>query len=109
MRQRHGATDGVVMSVEPDEAEIAALRAQAAQSDLVILGTDAAQLRPAQADLAHALLSLGVPIVTVALRTPWDLTAYPESASHVCSYGILAPALGAWGAFFLFHPQVACR
>ena len=98
VRQRHGATDGVVMSVEPDEAEIAALRAQAAQSDLVILGTDAAQLRPAQADLAHALLSLGVPIVTVALRTPWDLTAYPESASHVCSYGILAPTIDALAA-----------
>jgi beta-N-acetylhexosaminidase len=98
VRQRHHATDGVLVSIEPDAAEIAALRAQAAQSDLVILGTDSTQLRPAQAELAHALLALGVPIVTVALRTPWDLAAYPESASHLCSFGILAPTMDALAA-----------
>jgi beta-N-acetylhexosaminidase len=87
-----------VSSVEPDDAEIAALRAQAAQADLVILATDAAHLRPAQADLAHAILGLGLPTVTVALRTPWDLPTYAESTTHVCSFGVLAPTMAAVAA-----------
>jgi beta-N-acetylhexosaminidase len=98
IRRRHGTTDGVATSVEPDAVEIAALREQAASADLVLLGTDAAHLRPAQAELARALLSLGRPMITVALRTPWDLAAYPESAVHVCSFGILAPTMDALAA-----------
>lgn len=98
IRRRHPATDGLIASVEPDAAEIAALRARAAQADLMILGTDAAHLHPAQAELAHVLLALEVPIVTVALRTPWDIEAYPESAVHVCAYGILPPTIEALAA-----------
>lgn len=98
IRRRHEATDGALMSAQPDATEIAALRAQAAQADLIILGTDAAHLRPAQAELARSILALGIPCVTVALRTPWDITAYPESASHVCTYGILAPTIEALAA-----------
>jgi beta-N-acetylhexosaminidase len=98
VRRRHGATDGVIVSVEPDASEIAAVRSQAAQADLVILGTDAAHLRLAQAELVRVVLALGIPIVTVALRTPWDITAYPESVAHVCSYGILAPTIEALAA-----------
>ena len=95
VRRRHATTDGALMTVEPDSAEIAALRAQAAQADLIILGTDAAHLRPGQAELARSILALGIPTVTVALRTPWDITVYPESSSHVCTYGILAPTIEA--------------
>jgi beta-N-acetylhexosaminidase len=45
---------------------------------------------------------LGRPIVTIALRTPWDLGTYPSARTHVCSYGILSPSLDAvvaalWG------------
>ncbi|MDL2335357.1 MAG: glycoside hydrolase family 3 N-terminal domain-containing protein [Chloroflexota bacterium] len=98
IRRRHGATDSALMSVEPDATEIAVLRTQAARADVVILGTDAAHLRPGQAELARSILALGVPCVTVALRTPWDITAYPESASHVCAYGILAPTIEALAA-----------
>jgi beta-N-acetylhexosaminidase len=98
IRRRHRATDGLIASVEPDATEIAALCVQAAQADLVILGTDAAHLRPAQAQFAHALLELGMPTVTVALRTPWDLEAYPEAAVHLCAYGILPPTTEAVAA-----------
>jgi beta-N-acetylhexosaminidase len=36
--------------------------------------------------------------VTVALRTPFDLAAYPSSATHVCSYGVLEPSCEAAAA-----------
>ena len=51
--------------------------------------------RPA---LCEALLATGGPAVTVALRTPFDLAAYPASPTHVCTYGILAPSLEALAA-----------
>lgn len=98
IRRHHSATDGIIVAPEPSAAEIASLRTQAAAADLVVLGTDAAHLRPAQADLAHAILGLGLPTVTVALRTPWDLPTYPESATHVCSFGALAPTMAALAA-----------
>ena len=60
---------------------------------LSILGTVTAT--PGQVDLAHALLELGKPIVTVALRTPFDLAAYPGSATHVCTYSPHRPSLDA--------------
>ena len=66
-----------------------------------MLGTVSANLLPAQAALAREILALGRPTVTVALRTPWDLCAYPEAATHVCSFGILPPTMEALsGALF---------
>jgi beta-N-acetylhexosaminidase len=31
--------------------------------------------------------------VTVALRTPWDLAAYPEAGTHACTYSILPESM----------------
>ena len=45
--------------------------------------------------LVRALLATGVPVMTVALRTPFDLAVYPASRTHVCTYGILRPTLDA--------------
>ena len=36
--------------------------------------------------------------MTVALRTPFDLAAYPSSPTHVCAYGILEPTCEAVAA-----------
>jgi beta-N-acetylhexosaminidase len=67
-------------------------------ADLLVLGTVSASLDPAQGPHAGALLELGIPAVTVALRTPFDLAAYPPSATHVCAYGILEPTCEAVAA-----------
>ena len=48
--------------------------------DAVIVGTAAAHLRPEQAALARALLAANARTVRVALRTPWDIGAYPGGA-----------------------------
>jgi beta-N-acetylhexosaminidase len=45
-----------------------------------------------------ALASTGVPLVTVALRTPWDLAAYPEAGTHLCTYSILRESMDALAA-----------
>ena len=41
------------------------------------------------------LLATGRPVVTVALRTPWDLAAYPAARTHVCTYSILPESMAA--------------
>jgi beta-N-acetylhexosaminidase len=98
IRRRHGATDEYVVEAALDEPEAEALASRLAGYDLIVLGTVAANLVPAQAAFARRVVSLGRPTVTVALRTPWDVCAYPEARTHVCTYGILAPTMEALGA-----------
>jgi beta-N-acetylhexosaminidase len=63
----------------------------------VVVGTISAALQPGQIALVESVLDLDRPTVTVALRTPWDVDAYPRSTTHVCTYSILEPSLVALG------------
>ena len=63
-------------------------RRSRARTSLVV-GTISASLGSRPGRAVGALLATGTPTVTVALRTPLDLAAYPSSATHVCTYGIL--------------------
>ena len=98
IRRRHARTEEFLTANQPSATDIGALRKRVSGFGLVVVGTLGASLRPAQADLVRTLLASGVPNVTVALRTPWDLAAYPEARTHVCSYGILPPTLEALAA-----------
>jgi beta-N-acetylhexosaminidase len=95
LRRRHPRVDEHAVAHAPDAAEIAAVREAVRGHDLIVVGTTAALLEPAQAALVEALLDVGVPVVTVALRSPFDLAAYPASRTHVSTYGLLQPSLEA--------------
>ena len=97
VQRRHAATDEFIVDPSPSDSDIASLSTGLAGYDLIVLGTVSAHLLPAQAALARQILGLGRPTVTVALRTPWDLFAYPQAATHVCSFGILPPTMEALG------------
>ena len=96
IRAHHDATTELVTAFEPSEEEIAVAVSQAAEHDYVVVGTIDAT--PAQTLLVESVLATGVPTVTVAMRTPYDLGAYPEAPTHVCTYGILPPSLDALAA-----------
>jgi beta-N-acetylhexosaminidase len=98
LRAHHPRVDEIVTEHPPTGAEIVALRERAASYDVAIAGTISATPVSAQADLVRALMSSGVPLVTVALRTPWDLAAYPEAGTHVCTYSILRESMDALAA-----------
>lgn len=101
IRRRHSRVAEHLVAPEPDDAEIAAVVAATRGHDLLVVATIAASLQPGQSRLARALLATGLPTVTAALRTPWDLLTYPEAATHVCTYSILEPSLEALaGALF---------
>lgn len=95
LRRRHPRVEAIVTSQTPSAGDLAAIRARAAEADLVVVGTLAATFRPEQAELVAAVLAAGRPTVTVALRTPWELAAYPDAGIHVASYGILPASLDA--------------
>jgi beta-N-acetylhexosaminidase len=90
--------DELITNQSPSPAEIAALRERAEEYDLLVLGTNSAHLQPDQGTLVQELLSTGVPVITVALRTPYDLLAYPQAGTHLCTYGIQVCALEALAA-----------
>ncbi|HEX5012844.1 MAG TPA: glycoside hydrolase family 3 N-terminal domain-containing protein [Candidatus Limnocylindrales bacterium] len=93
LRGRFERVDQFVVDHAPSRAAIAAAREAVRDHDAIVLGTTAAFIEPAQAALAEAILDLGRPTVTVSLRTPFDLAAYPAAGCHVAAYGILGPTL----------------
>lgn len=95
LRAQHPHVDDVVTAHPPTATEIAALRDRAANADLIVVGTISAAPGSPQAQLVEALAGTGRPVVSVALRTPWDIAAYPMATTHVCTYSILPGALAA--------------
>jgi beta-N-acetylhexosaminidase len=93
VRMFHQGTSEVVVSQEPPPEEVRRVIAAAREHTVVVLGTIDAG--PSQADLVRAILQTGVPTVTVALRTPYDLAGYPQSNTHLASFGILPPTMRA--------------
>jgi beta-N-acetylhexosaminidase len=95
LRAVHSAVDEIVLEGEPDEVTIAAVRDRASSAGAVVIGTIAATAGSGQARLVDAVLATGVPTITVALRTPWDLAAYPGAPTHLCTYSVLPDPLAA--------------
>ena len=95
LRVRHPAVDEIVTSHPPTAEEVAGILERAARYDVVVVGTISATRGSSQAALVDGLQAAGRPVVTVALRTPWDLAAYPAAPTHVCTYSILPESMTA--------------
>ena len=98
LRGFHPAVDELVVPDPPSDADIAEACRVAARANLVILGTVSASMNEAQAELGRQVLAVGTPTVTVAMRTPYDILMYPNSGTHICTYGILPPSMKALAA-----------
>jgi len=109
LRRQLTGVEEILLPSAPGQADIAGLGERLATFDLVVVGTFSAHLQPAQAALAAAALASGKPTVTIALRTPWDLIAYPSARTHVCTYGILPPSMEALAAALLGEAPFAGR
>ena len=87
IRRLHGETTEVVVDFDPSDAEIEYVAGEARAHDYVVVGTIDAS--PGQARLVRELLGTGDRVITVALRTPYDLARYPAARTYLCTYGIL--------------------
>ncbi len=102
LRHYHPAVVEFRIPLDPNEGEIADLRARLADFDLVVIGTINAGGHIGQAALVNALLADGTSTVAVALRLPYDLQAYPTAPTYLCTYSILELSMTAlagalWG------------
>ena len=95
LRRHHDDVIDVRVDAEPDEWQIAGAREAVQGAAYVVVATLAADVQHSQARLVEAVLAAGVPTVTVAMRTPYDLAAYPGSGTHLCSYAIVPASVGA--------------
>jgi beta-N-acetylhexosaminidase len=93
VRAHHPRVDELLAPYSPTEADIAGLRAQARQYDLIIVGTINAARESNQAALVNELLRLEVPTIVVAQRLPYDLIACPSASTYLCTYSILEPSM----------------
>lgn len=98
LRRYHPHVEEFVTSHLPTDGEIAALKEAVEGFDVLVLGTINAAMQPDQAALARALLATGIPTVTVALRTPYDVEAYPEAGTNLATYSIHPASLDALAA-----------
>jgi len=93
LREHHPEVTEIVYPHHPQPNDIEAAVSQVDGHELVVVGTVTATA--GQADLVQALLATGTPVVTVALRTPYDLAAYPGAGTYVCTYSGHEPSLRA--------------
>ena len=94
--RRHDGVTPVVFPHDPTPTEVAGLVDAAHRYDHVIVGT--VNATDGQSSLVSRLLEGAAPVVTVAMREPQDLGAYPGVGTHLCTYSGHAPSLEAAAA-----------
>ena len=62
---------------------------------LVIVGTINANQHRGQAALINTLIDRGKPVIAIALRMPYDVSAYPRVPTYVCTYSLQPASLQA--------------
>jgi beta-N-acetylhexosaminidase len=107
LRRYHPQVDEFSFALNPSSPEIAALCERLAKYDVVIVGTINATADPAQAELVQKLVKQSTRLITVALRMPYDLAAYPAASTYVCTYSILPPAMEALAEALFGHVPFA--
>lgn len=95
IRNYHPDVDEYMITYAPGEQEIAGILERLSGYDLLILCTLNAFASPNQAVFVNQALKLGIPAVVAALRLPYDLMAFPDAQTFVCSYSILEPSMNA--------------
>lgn len=88
VQKRHGRVAAYELPHGADDADVRALLAACEDADHIIIGTINADHDAAQAELVNALLERGQMPIVVALRTPYDLLAFPNVPVYLCAYGI---------------------
>jgi beta-N-acetylhexosaminidase len=95
LRAHHPNVDEFLIPHNPTIKDISEILQQAKKYPLIILGTINACSSSGQADLANEILKQHIPTVIVAMRLPYDLTAFPEAPIYICTYSILEPSMQA--------------
>lgn len=89
------SADSFVTSVNPDQAEIDNVLAQAKNHKVIVYGTYNAHLNKEQIKLAEALQAAGHDLVVVALRNPYDLQLLSDDVYKIAAFDYTVKAFDA--------------
>jgi beta-N-acetylhexosaminidase len=93
LRNYYPHVDEIIVPHSPQDQDITAVLEQIRGCQAVILGTINAYSQPCQAALVKAVLSANIATILVALRMPYDLGAFPEAPTYLCTYSLLDPCM----------------
>lgn len=88
LKKHHSAVDEFRIPIDPSEDEVAEIATKLSAYGLVVVGTINAISHKGQAALVNKLLDAGAPVVAVAMRLPYDIQAFPNVGTYVCTYSI---------------------
>jgi beta-N-acetylhexosaminidase len=103
MREYHPNVAETIIPYAPGETDIRAVIQQLSSYDLVVCGALNALESPGQVKLVRRILQSGVRTIVVALRLPYDLVAFPEAPTYICTYSILEPSMRALAKALFGH------
>lgn len=86
VRERHARTTGYTLPYGAPTSAIQPLIDATASADIVIVGTNCVDHDPTQGALVRELIRRGKQPIVVALRTPYDLRAFPDVETYLCAY-----------------------
>lgn len=88
IQKRRPDAQALTLPYGADEAALQKALAAVEGIKTVIVGTLAADKDASQAAFIDALTERGQMPVVVALRTPYDITAFPQIDTYLCAYGL---------------------
>ena len=83
----------IVYPHDPTSGDVAAMLTEVENHDLIVVAT--VNATAGQTDLVAQLTRSNKPVVSVAMREPQDLAAYPGVSTHVCTYSSHSPSMKA--------------
>lgn len=95
VKQIHANTTEYLIPLDPPQEMVADLLQKVGDAQGIIVGTINAANSSGQTALVNALQASGKKLVVVAMRLPYDLSAFPQVDCYVCTYSILQPSMRA--------------
>jgi beta-N-acetylhexosaminidase len=95
LRDYHPNVDEIVLPFAPDEHLIQETLKRINGSGLIVCATLNAFDCPQQAAMVNHVLKCGIPSIILAMRMPYDLIAFPQASTYLCTYSIQSPSMKA--------------
>lgn len=88
VRARHASTQAISLPYLASAEALSGVLQAALAADIIIVGTINAESDPSQTELVRELQRRGKRPIVVALRSPFDLRAFPAVETYLCTYSI---------------------
>ena len=84
----HNDTSGLIVKLNPTDADIKKAVEFCADADTIILGTCSGIIFKNQQILYNELEKLGKKLIVVAMESPCDIELFPSCKNYVATYGV---------------------